>query len=109
MEGPFVVMSLEVRHVDDATMAEAKTAKSVGFQLQRLLKLIGAKDQRKLDEYVVNKLIKHKMPTITTDLSKEAGLQTETLIRAEDKQQSYYDFKLNELRSLATKLENDKE
>jgi hypothetical protein len=96
-------MKLNVRHVDDATLKNAP--KSLGYLIQRILKVVGAKDQASLDEYLIQKLIDREMPFIMMEICAETGIEAETLLRRETKQEKYYSAKIQEMRSLAETLD----
>ena len=97
-------MKLNVRHVDDATMKKDTPRKSLGFQVQRILKLIGRKEQDKLDEYLIQKFVEKQLKTILMELKEETGVEAESVVRRDEKQEKYYNTKLSELRSLAEKI-----
>ena len=104
------MMQLQVKNVDTATLAEAKTEnKSVGATVQRLLKLIGVNSQEKLETYFLPSMIEKKLPSMMSSMMSEKmtakGVKTEVKVLPERKQEKYFNAKLKELRSKAVVVE----
>lgn len=112
--GPYLVMQMQVKHVDAAAMAEAKTEnKSIGAKLQKFLTFIGAKNKGKLESYFLPGMIEKKLPGMMTEMMgekmAEKGVKAEAKVLSETKQEKYFDAKIKEIRQAALGIEQTEE
>jgi hypothetical protein len=116
-EGPYVVLQLQVQHVDTLAVEKSQSEKNAdltkdddaskssfaGLMLEWSLKLIGQKNQKKLEEdflpQQVQEKLKNEMAIIMAEKFEEKQLTAEVEILKEDKQARYFYLKLQEVKA----------
>ncbi|CAB9526062.1 expressed unknown protein [Seminavis robusta] len=109
-EANYFVLLMQVRRVDMATMAEAKTEnKSLGGKIQKVLGFVGAKNKDRLEAYFLPSLIEKKLPDMMTSMMGEKmgekGVKAEAKVLPEEKQQKFFDAKIRQIRAAVADLE----
>lgn len=114
-EGPYLVVQLQVQRVDTAMMVEIKALErkeqrwsAIVEFLTWLMGLLGAKNQKSLEEEFLPRVVQKKIESIMTDMLKvrmeeDVQMQAETKVLGEDKQARYFFEKLKEVRETSKK------
>jgi uncharacterized protein YhdP len=110
LEGPYVVLSLQIQKVDSVVLAEVKAleAESESYfdivaWLKWTLEKLGASNQQSLEERYLPAVIQSKMPSMMAEMMQEKfgdmGMKAEPTVISEDKQARFFFKKLKEIRS----------
>ena len=112
-EGPYVVVQLQVKRINSVLMAEVKALEHKEQQFDWLvrwltwfLQLLGAKNQRTLEEEFLPRVVQRKMEPLMNEMLKlkmeeEMKMQADTMVLSEDKQARFFFRKLKEVRAQA--------
>jgi hypothetical protein len=110
-EGPYLVVQMQVQRIDSVLMAEVKALENQEMDwtwLIRLLiwvlRLLGAANQRSLEEDYLPQVVQSKMEPLMNQMLKvkievEMLMEADTMVLGEDKQARYFFQKLKEIRA----------
>jgi hypothetical protein len=114
-EGPYLVVQLQVQRIDSVLLAEVKALENKETDwtwlirlLMWVLTLLGARNQRSLEEEFLPRVVQSKMEPLMTEMLKvkleeEMLMEADTMVLGEDKQARYFFRTLKDIRAEVAK------
>ena len=114
-KGPYLVVQLQVQRIDPLMLAEVKALEHQEQKymwlvslLTWLLSIVGAKNQKSLEEEFLPRVVQRKLEPVMNQMLKvkmeeEMKMDAETMVLGEDKQARFFYDKLKEIRSKSKK------